>query len=230
MVKISENVRNVLEKVAEAAIRSGRKTSDITVVAVSKTRSPQLIMEVAEEGLDCFGENYVQEAEKKISTLEKPMKWHLVGHLQVNKAKKAIRLFDMIETVASIRMAQEISARALSAGKKVPVLVQVNIAEESSKWGVLRNDLSPLMREISILPGIKIKGLMTIPPYVEDPEDARPFFISLREEKERINQMNIEGVVLKDLSMGMSHDYQVAIEEGATIIRIGTAIFGARER
>jgi len=229
MVKISENVRNVLEKVAEAAIRSGRKTSDITVVAVSKTRSPQLIMEVAEEGLDCFGENYVQEAEKKISTLEKPMKWHLVGHLQVNKAKKAIRLFDMIETVASIRMAQEISARALSAGKKVPVLVQVNIAEESSKWGVLRNDLSPLMREISILPGIKIKGLMTIPPYVEDPEDARPFFISLREEKERINQMNIEGVVLKDLSMGMSHDYQVAIEEGATIIRIGTAIFGARQ-
>jgi pyridoxal phosphate enzyme (YggS family) len=127
-------------------------------------------------------------------------------------------------------MAQEISARALSAGKKVPVLVQVNIAEESSKWGVLRNDLSPLMREISILPGIKIKGLMTIPPYVENPEDARPFFISLREEKERINQMNIEGVVLKDLSMGMSHDYQVAIEEGATIIRIGTAIFGARER
>jgi pyridoxal phosphate enzyme (YggS family) len=230
MGKISENVRNVLEKVAEAAIRSGRKMSDITVVAVSKTRSSQLIMEVAEEGLDCFGENYVQEAEKKIATIEKPVKWHLVGHLQVNKAKKAIRLFDMIETVASIRMAQEISARALSAGKKVPVLVQVNIAEESSKWGVLRNDLSPLMREISILPGIKIKGLMTIPPYVENPEDARPFFISLREEKERINQMNIEGVVLKDLSMGMSHDYQVAIEEGATIIRIGTAIFGARER
>ncbi|RMG60773.1 MAG: YggS family pyridoxal phosphate-dependent enzyme [Deltaproteobacteria bacterium] len=228
MGEIFDNVRSVLERVREAARRSGRDPSEVTVVAVSKTHGVEKILEAAEAGISTFGENYVQEAEKKILSVGQPLKWHLVGHLQKNKAKKAVTLFDYIETVDSVKIAQEISTRALSVGKKVPVLVQVNVAEESSKWGVLRNDLVPLLEEIALLPGIEVKGLMTIPPYEEDPEEARKYFASLRELKEKVNGLGIPGIELKELSMGMSHDFEVAIEEGATIIRVGTAIFGRR--
>ncbi len=229
MGKIADRIKRVLENVENAAAKGGRKREEITVVAVSKTRDLSSIVEAADGGIDCFGENYVQEAEEKISAIHRSLKWHLVGHLQTKKAKKAVRLFHTIETVDSVKIAQEISARALSAGKKLKILVQVNIAEESSKYGVLRNDLVLLLKEIALLPGIDMSGLMTIPPYTEDPEDARKFFIALRELRDKINDMEIEGIVLHDLSMGMSHDYQVAIEEGATIIRVGTAIFGTRE-
>jgi pyridoxal phosphate enzyme (YggS family) len=228
MGEIFDNVKRVLERVEAAAVRTGRKRDTIKVVAVSKTHDVDKIIKTAEAGIDSFGENYVKEAEMKISAVDKRLKWHLVGHLQMNKAKKAVKLFDVIETVDSIRVSQEISTRALSIGKKLKVLVQVNIAEESSKWGVLRNDLVPLLQEISLLPGIEITGLMTIPPYTEDMEEARRYFVALRELKESINGLDIEGVSLRELSMGMSHDYEVAIEEGATIIRVGTAIFGMR--
>lgn len=228
MGEIFDNVKRVLERVEAAAVRTGRKRDTIKVVAVSKTHDVDKIIKTAEAGIDSFGENYVKEAEMKISAIDKRLKWHLVGHLQMNKAKKAVKLFDVIETVDSIRVSQEISTRALSIGKKLKVLVQVNIAEESSKWGVLRNDLVPLLQEISLLPGIEITGLMTIPPYTEDMEEARRYFVALRELKESINGLDIEGVSLRELSMGMSHDYEVAIEEGATIIRVGTAIFGMR--
>jgi pyridoxal phosphate enzyme (YggS family) len=228
MGEIFDNVTRVLERVKAAALRTGRKRDTIEVVAVSKTHNVDKVIKAAEAGIDSFGENYVKEAEMKISAIDKQLKWHLVGHLQMNKAKKAVKLFDVIETVDSIRVSQEISTRALSIGKKLKVLVQVNIAEESSKWGVLRNDLVPLLQEISLLPGIEITGLMTIPPYTEDMEEARRYFVALRELKESINGLNIEGVSLRELSMGMSHDYEVAIEEGATIIRVGTAIFGSR--
>ncbi len=229
MGEIFENVKSVLQRVEESAKRSGREPSSVTIVAVSKTHGVEKIIEAAEAGITCFGENYVQEAEKKIEAIGLPLKWHLVGHLQRNKAKKAVSLFDFIETVDSVKIAQEISMRALSIGKKLPVLVQVNVAEEASKWGVLRNDLIPLLKEMAILPGIEIKGLMTIPPYEENSEDARRYFATLRELRDKINEMEIEGIQLTELSMGMSHDFEVAIEEGATIIRVGTAIFGKRQ-
>ncbi len=225
---ISRNVSSVLERVEAAASKMGRTGDSVKVVAVSKTHDVEKIIAAAEAGIDTFGENYVKEAEMKIAAVGGDLNWHLVGHLQVNKAKKAVKLFDVIETVDSIRVAQVISTRALSIGKKLKVLVQVNIAEESSKWGVLRNDLVPLLEEISLLPGIEIAGLMTIPPYTEDMDEARSYFASLRQLQENINALNMSGVSLRELSMGMSHDYEVAIEEGATIIRVGTAIFGMR--
>lgn len=228
MGEIFDNVVRVLERIDAAAAKAGRNKEDISIVAVSKTHTVDKIIEAAEAGIDTFGENYVKEAQMKIAAIEQQLKWHLVGHLQMNKAKKAVMLFDVIETVDSIRVAQEISTRALSVGKKLKVLVQVNIAEESSKWGVLRNDLIPLLNEIALLPGIEISGLMTIPPYTEDLEEARKYFAAMRELRDTINAMNIEGISLIDLSMGMSHDYDVAIVEGATIIRVGTAIFGSR--
>lgn len=228
MGEIFDNVVRVLERIDAEASKAGRNKEDISIVAVSKTHTVDKIIEAAEAGIDTFGENYVKEAQMKIAAIDQQLKWHLVGHLQMNKAKKAVRLFDVIETVDSIRVAQEISTRALSVAKKLKVLVQVNIAEESSKWGVLRNDLIPLLNEISLLPGIEISGLMTIPPYTEDMEEARKYFAAMRELRDTINAMNIEGISLKDLSMGMSHDYDVAIAEGATIIRVGTAIFGSR--
>jgi pyridoxal phosphate enzyme (YggS family) len=228
MGEIFDNVVRVLERIDAEAAKAGRNKEDISIVAVSKTHTVDKIIEAAEAGIDTFGENYVKEAQMKIAAIDQQLKWHLVGHLQMNKAKKAVRLFDVIETVDSIRVAQEISTRALSVAKKLKVLVQVNIAEESSKWGVLRNDLIPLLNEISLLPGIEISGLMTIPPYTEDMEEARKYFAAMRELRDTINAMNIEGISLKDLSMGMSHDYDVAIAEGATIIRVGTAIFGSR--
>ncbi len=225
---ISRNVSSVLERVEAAASKMGRTGDSVKVVAVSKTHDVEKIIAAAEAGIDTFGENYVKEAEMKIAAVGGDLNWHLVGHLQVNKAKKAVKLFDVIETVDSIRVAQVISTRALSIGKKLKVLVQVNIAEESSKWGVLRHDLVPLLEEISLLPGIEIAGLMTIPPYTEDMDEARSYFASLRQLQENINALNMSGVSLRELSMGMSHDYEVAIEEGATIIRVGTAIFGMR--
>jgi pyridoxal phosphate enzyme (YggS family) len=228
MGEIFDNVVRVLERIDAAAAKAGRNKEDISIVAVSKTHTVDKIIEAAEAGIDTFGENYVKEAQMKIAAIDQQLKWHLVGHLQMNKAKKAVKLFDVIETVDSIRVAQEISTRALSVGKKLKILVQVNIAEESSKWGVLRNDLIPLLNEIALLPGIEISGLMTIPPYTEDQEEARKYFAAMRELRDTINAMNIEGISLNDLSMGMSHDYDVAIAEGATIIRVGTAIFGSR--
>ena len=159
----------------------GRTGDSVKVVAVSKTHDVEKIIAAAEAGIDTFGENYVKEAEMKIAAVGGDLNWHLVGHLQVNKAKKAVKLFDVIETVDSIRVAQVISTRALSIGKKLKVLVQVNIAEESSKWGVLRNDLVPLLEEISLLPGIEIAGLMTIPPYTEDMDEARASMRELAE-------------------------------------------------
>jgi len=228
MGEIFDNVVRVLERIDAAAAKAGRNKEDIRIVAVSKTHTVDKIIEAAEAGIDTFGENYVKEAQMKIAAIDQQLKWHLVGHLQMNKAKKAVKLFDVIETVDSIRVAQEISTRALSVGKKLKILVQVNIEEESSKWGVLRNDLIPLLNEIALLPGIEISGLMTIPPYTEDQEEARKYFAAMRELRDTINAMNIEGISLNDLSMGMSHDYDVAIAEGATIIRVGTAIFGSR--
>ena len=188
------------------------------------------MQEAVKAGVTVFGENYVQEAKRKIKDLErskKDIRWHFIGNLQKNKAKDAVLLFDMIESVDSIGLAKELNKRAK---EKIDVLIQVNLAKEKTKGGVTEHEALVLAREIAKLENLSLKGLMTIPPYFENPEMSRPYFTELRRLAEKIRRENIPNVIMKDLSMGMSHDFEIAIEEGATIIRVGTAIFGERPK
>jgi pyridoxal phosphate enzyme (YggS family) len=210
-----------------AARRGGRNIGEITLVAAAKDVELKKIKEAIAAGVRVFGENYVQEAREKIEkTKRHHLSWHFIGHLQKNKAKYAVELFDVIQTVDSIELAKELSKRAK---KPIAVLIEVNIAGEKTKAGVGAKQVAKLARQIAELENLALKGLMAIPPYYEDPEMSRPFFVTLRRLAERINKEKIPGVFLHDLSMGMSHDFEMAIEEGATIVRIGTAIFGERK-
>ncbi len=223
---IAENLAEVRRRMERAARRAGRDPAEITLVAVTKSVDVKRIKEAFDAGARTFGENYVQEAQEKIEKLKrKPIKWHFIGHLQKNKAKYAVELFHMIETVDSLGLAKELSKRAQ---KPIDVLIQVNIAKEKTKAGVEIDEVEDLAEAISTLENLRLKGLMTIPPYNENPEFSRPYYMTLRRIAERIKRRNIPGVSMQELSMGMSHDFEVAIEEGATIIRVGQAIFGER--
>jgi pyridoxal phosphate enzyme (YggS family) len=199
--------------------------SNVTLVAATKTRSVDEIKEAIKAGITIIGENYVQEAESKIE-LKGKVKIHGIGHLQTNKIKGAVDIFDMIETVDSVKVAKEIDKRS---SKQMPVLVELNIAKEASKSGVMPEKTIELINEISKLKNIKIKGLMTMAPYFDDPEKDRPYFKQMKQLFDKIKSMNIPNVDMEILSMGMSDSYKVAIEEGATMVRIGTKIFGKRE-
>jgi len=237
---ILENASTILKKMSHAAMRSGRIPADVILIAVTKTVDTETIKEAIDAGLRIFGENRVQEAQKKISnlkfqiTLPVPsiggVKWHLIGHLQKNKAKHAVQLFDVIHSVDSVELAEELNKQAEKIEKIQRVLVQVKLSEEETKHGINEKDLMPLVEIICGLKSLKLDGLMTIPPYVEDAEDARPYFRRLRELIDKINSLRITHHALRELSMGMSHDFETAIEEGATMVRIGTAIFGERSR
>ncbi len=218
-MSIKENVRKLLEEIPEGVI----------LVAAAKTRTPQEILEAVEAGIQVVGENYVQEAERAYRMIGNRVKWHMIGHLQTNKAKKAVRIFDMIQTVDSVKIARAIDKECKKIGKVMPVLVEVNIAEEPQKAGVIPEKTIDLIKEISSLENIKVQGIMTMGPYVEDPEDLRPYFRKTKELFDEIKKMNIPNVEMKYLSMGMSDSYRIAIEEGANMIRIGTKIFGPRE-
>jgi len=223
---IAENLSSIMQKIERAARKSGRIASEVKLVAVTKTIDVKKISEAIKAGAIAFGENYVQEAQEKIEKFnKKPVQWHFLGHLQKNKAKFAVELFDMIETVDSLDLAKELSKRAK---KDIDILIQVNIAREKNKGGVDIKDVEKLARKASEFPNIKIKGLMAIPPYQDNRESSRPYFVTLRRIAERINRERIPNVSMRELSMGMSHDFEVAIEEGATIVRIGRAIFGER--
>lgn len=223
---IAENLSSVMQKIERAARKSGRMASEVKLVAVTKTVDIKKISEAIKAGANAFGENYVQEAQEKIEKFnKKPVQWHFLGHLQKNKAKFAVELFDMIETVDSLDLAKELSKRTK---KGIDILIQVNIAREKNKGGVDIKDVDKLVRKASELPNIRIKGLMAIPPYQDNPESSRPYFVTLRRIAERVNRERIPNVSMRELSMGMSHDFEVAIEEGATIVRIGRAIFGER--
>ncbi len=227
---IAENLENVFTRLERAARKAGRDPGEVTLVAASKTVEPKRIKEAISAGARVFGENYVQEAKEKIEkTKRKPVKWHFIGHLQKNKAKAAVEMFDMIETIDSIELAREISKKAKTAKKEVDVLIEVNIAKERSKSGVTPKQTERLAKQIAALENLKLRGLMAIPPIAENPEATRPYFITLRRIAERINKERIDGVFLHELSMGMSNDFEVAVEEGATIVRVGTAIFGERK-
>ena len=216
---IRENVAQVLSELPDG----------VEQVAAAKTRSPGEVREAVEAGVRIIGENYVQEAESAYQVIGDRAKWHFIGHLQKNKVKKAVRLFDMIETVDSLEIAREINKRCAQIGKTVLVLIEINSGREVQKSGVLPEKAIELVREISNLPHLKITGLMTMGPFLGNPEGLRPYFKETKKLFSEIRDLNLPNVIMKYLSMGMTDSYQVAIEEGANVVRIGTKIFGERD-
>jgi hypothetical protein len=216
---IREQVKKLLEELPEGVL----------LVGAAKTRTPDEILEAIDAGLEIVGENYVQEAERAFDKIGHRAKWHMIGHLQTNKVKKAVAVFDMIETVSSLRLAEEIDKACAKAGKVMPVLIEINSGEEEQKSGVNPDEAPDLIRAMSSLTNICVQGLMTMGPFTGDPEDSRPYFQRTREIYDALKAMELRGVEMKHLSMGMSNSYQVAVEEGANMIRIGTKLFGERK-
>jgi len=224
---VRERVFLVRERIEQAAARAGRSTEGIRLVAVGKMQPADRIGEAAEAGVTAFGENYVQEAEEKIRAYP-GLEWHMTGKLQGNKVKKAVSLFSWIQTIDSNRLLSDVSRRCGEAGKVMPVLMEVNLGKEPGKSGILPNDLPGLVERAGALSGVRVTGLMAIPPLTERPEESRPWFARLRELLADCRAQGLAGRNMAELSMGMSHDFEVAIEEGATMVRVGTAIFGSR--
>jgi pyridoxal phosphate enzyme (YggS family) len=225
-VNFAENLNLIQQRIAAACVRAGRDVNDVLLLAVSKTHPPETIRAAVECGQLHFGENKIQEAKAKIPLCPGKARWQFIGHLQSNKVRDAVELFELIQGVDSLNIAREISKRAAQAGKTMPILLEVNVAGEGSKFGYQPEQLRAELNELNALPKIEIHGLMAIPPYTPVPEKARPYFQKLRELKLQCEQ--ILGAPLPHLSMGMSGDFEVAIEEGATLVRIGTALFGER--
>jgi pyridoxal phosphate enzyme (YggS family) len=222
---IQDRLFRVQDRIRAAAVSAGREPSSITLVAVSKAMPVEAIREAVTAGITILGENRVQEARDKIAALPGLATWHLVGHLQTNKSKLAVQLFDLIHSLDSLKLAQALDQHGQQAGKLVRCLIEVNLGGEESKSGISEEGVRPLLEAAGQLPYLRIQGLMAIPPFLPDPEQSRPFFRRLRNLRDKLEA---EGFPLAELSMGMTHDFEVAIEEGATMVRIGTAIFGPR--
>ncbi len=229
---ISQNLQELKSRIAGAAQRSGRRPEDVHLLAVTKTVSMDRIREAISSGQRLFGENYVQEAAQKLEflgDLYHETTWHFIGHLQRNKAKLAVRLFDCIETVDNLNLARALDRHAKAAGKRLSVYVQVNVAQDPKKSGLSPEELPVFLTEAAELSGIDVCGLMTMPPWEPEPESLRPWFRALRDLRDEMNAGSGHSPGLRELSMGMSQDFETAIEEGATVVRIGTALFGRRE-
>jgi PLP dependent protein len=233
-MSIAENIARVRERIASAARRAGRDPTDVTLMAVSKTFPPEKIREAYAAGLRVFGENRVQEFAGKFAALRDlpGADWHLIGHLQSNKAAKAVELFSAVDSVDSVRLAERLNGFAETAGKTMPVLIEINVGGEEAKSGLAwgSEELEHILLGAPQWKSLTIRGLMSVPPYTENPEDARPFFRQLREIRDRIAARHLPAISMDALSMGMSHDFEVAIEEGSTCVRVGTAIFGERAK
>ena len=233
-MSIADNVAAVRERIARAAARVRRGPDSITLMAVSKTVEPERIREAYAAGMRVFGENRVQEFEGKSATLSEltDAQWHLIGHLQSNKAKKAVELFNAVDSVDSLRLAEKLNQAAQQTGKTLSVLIEIKVGEEESKAGIPADspELEGLLRGMQQLTHLRVCGLMTVPPFTEDPEGARPYFRMLRDLQDSIALRKLPGLGMDVLSMGMSHDFEVAIEEGSTCVRVGTAIFGTRPK
>ena len=226
---MKQRLESIEKRIRIAAERSGREPSGVRMVAVSKTQPAETVRKATEAGIRLLGENYIQEAQDKVSALSGlDLTWHFIGHLQSNKAKIAVRLFDLIHSVDSVKLARELNKQAAKIHKIQPILVQVNIGQEASKSGMPAHSAIDLVRQMSTLDHIRIQGLMTIPPFFDSPERVRPFFAALRQLRNDIAAETIPGVSMAELSMGMTGDFEAAIEEGATLVRIGTALFGPR--
>lgn len=228
-MSIKENLIDTYKTIEESAKKASRNKEDITLIAVSKTKPIEMLEEAYEAGIREFGENKVQELTDKYEKLPKDIHWHMIGHLQTNKVKYIVDKAYLIHSVDSIKLAKEISKEAVKKNVVSNVLIEVNMAEEESKFGVSNDDTLPLIEEIAKLPGIKVRGLMTVAPYVEDAEENRLIFCKIRQLFIDIKEKNIDNVSMDFMSMGMSGDYSVAVEEGATHVRVGTKIFGERE-
>lgn len=227
-----DNIKTIYRGISHAAMRAGRDPHDVRLIAVTKMVDAGLVRQAVEAGLRDFGENRVQEGRDKILRLRtdipgSPVTWHLIGHLQKNKAGTAVEFFDLIHSVDSPQLAEVINKKAEIAGKRQRILVQVKLSDEESKYGITKDNLLPLLDLIQGMSNLKAEGLMTIPPFFDSPEVVRPYFRKLRQLRDYAEE---EGFVLPELSMGMSNDFEVAIEEGATIVRVGTAIFGERQK
>jgi PLP dependent protein len=231
---ITENVAVVRERIARAVKRAGRRTEDIALMAVSKTNPPENIRAAYDAGLRLFGENRVQEFAGKAEALRDlhDAEWHMIGHLQTNKAARTAELFHAVDSVDSLKLAEKLDAAARNLGRKLNVLVEINVGGETAKSGVAPDsqDLEELLSAAPRLEALRFRGLMTVPPFADDPERARPYFRKLRELRDTIAARNLSAVSMDQLSMGMSHDFETAIEEGSTCVRVGTAIFGERTK
>ena len=216
---IKQNVSQILSELPEG----------VQLVAAAKTKKPEEILEAIEAGIKIVGENYVQEAERAYEVIGNKAKWHFIGHRQKNKVKKAIKIFDMIETVDSFELAKEIDKRCAQIGKVMSVLIEVNIGREAQKSGVLPENTEQLAKDISALSNIRVMGLMTMGPLSGDPEDSRPYFVAMKKLFEKMKKIDLPNTEMKYLSMGMTNSYQIAPEEGANMVRIGTKIFGERD-
>lgn len=226
---VVENLKKVEEKIQRACERSGRSRSEVILIAVSKTKPIEMMQEAMETGVNIFGENKVQEIVKKEVELPKDVEWHLIGHLQRNKVRQIAGKVKRIHSVDSLRLAEQIQKEYEKIGEIADILLEVNVAREESKYGLMPEETEAVIREIANFPNIKVHGLMTIAPFVEDPEKNRIHFQNLRKLLVDINAKNIDNISMDELSMGMTGDYEVAIEEGATYIRVGTGIFGSRQ-
>ncbi len=227
MVDVAANYRRLTESITEAALESGRDARKVKLLAATKSQQIELIRAAVDAGTNLIGENYVQEAAGKKSLITGALEWHMIGHLQRNKVKAAVDLFDVFESVDNLALARELDKEGRRRNKIIRGFVEVNLGGEESKTGVMEHKVAALVEQIASLSHLRIEGLMTVPPYKEDPEKVRPFFRKLRLLQVELGESG-SPFELRELSMGMSHDYKVAIEEGATIVRIGTALFGAR--
>ena len=229
-IDVQTNLRNVLENIGRAAAKAGRPRNSVRLVAVSKTVDVESIRQAVAAGATALGENKVQEASSKRPLLTgQPAEWHLIGALQKNKANRAAETFDWIESLDDFELASKLDRACERLNKRMPVLIQVNVGREASKSGIAEEEAAEFVGRVSVFTHLEVRGLMAIPPYTEDPEAGRTYFIRLRELAQRIESQRLTGVSMKELSMGMSHDFPVAIEEGATLVRVGTAIFGPRQ-
>lgn len=225
---LKENLLDVEKRICEACNRSGRSREDITLIAVSKTKPLEAIEEIQKYGIKEFGENKVQELTDKFEHIATPVHWHMIGHLQRNKVKYLVNKVCLIHSVDSIRLAEQIEKEAAKSNRVLDILIEVNIAKEDTKFGLMKEEVETFIRTIAKFEHIKVRGLMTSAPYVDDPEENRMYFRELFELFVDIKQKNIDNISMDTLSMGMTNDFEVAIEEGATMVRIGTAIFGKR--
>ena len=229
MVDVAANYRKIIDRVSEAALRVGRNPREIKLLAAAKSQSVELVQAAIAAGVRLIGENYVQEAEEKRHAISEAIEWHMIGHLQRNKVKAALNTFNLIQSLDSVALARELDKEGRKSGKRVRTLIEINLGDEQSKSGIGRDKVNELIKRVSELAHLQVEGLMAVPPFKENPEEIRPYFRSLRELQVELQGWKIPNGSFNELSMGMTHDYPIAIEEGATIVRIGTALFGPRK-
>ena len=229
MVDVAANYRKVIDRISEAALKAGRNPQEIKLLAAGKSQNVETVQAAITAGVRLIGENYVQEAESKRQVISEAVEWHMIGHLQRNKVKAALNTFDLIQSLDSVALALELDKEGRRNGKTVHTLIEINLGDEQSKSGIGQDKVEEMVKRVSELAHLQVDGLMAVPPFKENPEEIRPYFRALRELQVELQGWKIPNGSFNELSMGMTHDYPIAIEEGATIVRIGTALFGPRK-